>query len=331
MAKNKSWRPIGLIIAVFCLVFSLASLNVSALGGNGLRISPVITNLTISPGKTSIVYVTITNVQTVPATLDAIINDFTASPDESGNPAILINPNEYAPSHSLKRFILPINNAINLTPGESVVVPVTIDVPASAAGGGYYGLVRFAPAGNNTQAGKNLSLAGSVGSLILLTVPGNIVNNLSIASFNVQSGGSDRTVFFSNKNINVVVRFNNQGNIQEQPFGNIILKKHGGKQLSSIQINNTSPRGNVLPGSIRKFTLSLTKVGSFGEYTAYGNFGYGSNGQLLSAQTNFYVIPLNLIIIVLVILALILISIFVLPKLVRSYNRRVIKKASKRG
>lgn len=330
MAKRKIFRPIVILALIVGLVIANFPLNSSALGGNGLRISPVRTDLTIDPGKTGVVDITVTNVQTVAASLSAIVNDFTASPDESGNPDILVGPNEYAPSHSLKRFVVPITDTISLAPGESVVVPVTIKVPANAAGGGYFGLVRFAPAGNQSQSGKNLSLAGSVGSLIILTVPGNIINNLSIASFNVNKGGSTRTIFFSNKGIDVVVRFNNQGNIQEQPFGKILLKNHSKVQLSSIEVNNTQPRGNVLPESIRKFTIPLTHVGSFGAYTVYGNFGYGSNGQLLSAQTTFYVIPLSLIILVIVVIILILLAIFVLPKIVRAYNKKVIAKATRR-
>jgi hypothetical protein len=328
MTKIKILRPLILLAIIFSYVlFPAAS---SALGGNGLRISPVITNTTISPGKSGIVDVTITNVQTVSATLQAIINDFTASSDESGNPSILVNPNSYAPSHSLKRFVDPIKDTINLTPGESVIVPVTIKVPANAAGGGYYGLVRFAPASTTLQSGKNLSLAGSVGSLIILTVPGNIVNDLRIASFNVQTGNTAKTIFYSSKNINAVVRFSNQGNIQEQPFGRIILKK-GSKQLSSVEINNTTPRGNVLPGSVRKFSIPLKGVGSFGKYTVEGNFGYGSNGQLLSAQTSFYVIPLTLIILVIILLIVILALIFVLPKAIRSYNKKVIARATRKN
>lgn len=328
MAKSTTIRPLGLVVAIFSLILFISPASSQALGGNGLRISPVRTDISISPGKSQIVNITITNVQTVPASLQAIINDFTASTDESGNPSIIVNPNEFAPSHSLKRFVLPISNAISVAPGQALVVPVTVKVPANAAGGGYYGLVRFSPAGNNAVSGKNLSLAGSVGSLIILTVPGNVVNNLSVASFFVTSNGSPRTIFFSNKNISAVVRFNNQGNIQEQPFGKIILKSHSGTQLSSADLNNTNPRGNVLPGSVRRFTLPLLHVGSFGIYKVEGNFGYGSNGQLISSETTFYVIPLSLIIAIGLILVIVLLLIFVLPKTIRSYNRRVIAKAS---
>ena len=329
MGRIRLPRPlISAILIAVAIVFSLPS-AASALGGDGLRVSPVRSDITINPGQSQIVNVYVTNVQTVPASLQAIINDFTASSDESGNPAVIVNPNQYAPTNSLKRFIQPINNVINVPAGQEVTVPVKIVVPIGTAGGGYFGLVRFAPAGNISQPGKNLSLAGSVGSLILLTVPGNIVNKLSIASFDTRVDDSPRTLFYNNKNIDGVVRFNNTGNIQEQPFGKIILKNHAGKELSEVEVNNTSPRGDVLPNSVRKFSLPLTHVGSFGIYTIEGNFGYGSDGQLLSATTTFYIIPVYVIIIFIALVLIILFLIFGLPKFVRGYNRRVIAKASR--
>src|SRR3981081_4566847 len=102
------------------------------------------------------------------------------------------------------------------------------------------------------------------------------------------------------------------------------LLEQNGKQIAAYELNNTSPRGNVLPGSIRKFTVSLDKVGSFGKYTVVGNFGYSQSGQLLSATTTFYVVPLNAILIAVGGLLLVLFCAFVFPRLLRSYNRRVI-------
>jgi hypothetical protein len=83
-----------------------------------------------------------------------------------------------------------------------------------------------------------------------------------------------------------------------------------------------------LPDSIRRFSVPLTGLGSFGKYTIEGNFGYGSKGQLLSATTTFYIIPLYIIIIAIIIILLILFAIFVLPRIIRKYNKGVINRAS---
>jgi len=81
-------------------------------GGSALQVKParVFPDPIIPRGKSTNVSVTITNLSAQPATLQVIINDFGASKDESGNPAIILDPNLYAASHSLKRFVQPVGN-----------------------------------------------------------------------------------------------------------------------------------------------------------------------------------------------------------------------------
>lgn len=330
MRQQKIWRPLATVWAVLAVLLVVAIAPVAAAGGNGLRVSPVRTppDLTINPGQTKTIVVTVTNVTASPATLQVVVNDFTASSDESGNPAIILSPNQYAPSHSLKRFVQPIPD-FTLQPGQQKAVNVVITIPPGAVAGGYYGAVRFAPAGSG-GTDKTVTLAGSVGSLILVKVPGNIKEQLSIASFDARVNDRPSSLFLSNKNITATVRFQNEGNLQEAPFGKVLLKNRSGKILGEYEVNNTDPRGNVLPDSVRKFSVPVSKVGSFGLFKLEGNFGYGVNGQLLSASTTFYVVPVALVIIFVVLVALILFLIFGLPRLIRAYNQRIIRQAGRR-
>lgn len=296
--------------------------------GNGLKISPVTTNLVIDKGQTQTLTVYIQNVTKVSITLQALINDFIASDNESGQPALLLDPNQFAPSHSLKRFVAPISN-VTLQPGEQKGVTVSITIPKTAAAGGYYGAVRFAPTTISNES--NVTLSASVGSLILVKVPGTFKEDLHLLSVDVRNGAqnSPQVVFLSGTGLVGAFRFQNSGDVQEQPFGKVLLKQ-GDKQLAEYELNNTTPRGNVLPDSVRKFTVNLDKVGFFGQYTLIGNFGYGSSGQLVSGETTFYVIPVTLIVGALVVLAVVLFLIFGLPRAIRGYNERVIRRASRR-
>lgn len=160
-------------------------------------------------------------------------------------------------------------------------------------------------------------------------MPGKVKEQVTIASFDVRRDDNPSSFFNSNKNLDVDVRLQNEGNIQEEPFGKILLKNRSGKTLYTYELNNISPPGNVLPGSIRKFIIPI-KPGTFGEYKLEGNFGYNSTGQLISASTSFYVIPTISIIVFIVIVALIAFLILVLPRLVRAYNRSVVRRASRK-
>lgn len=298
-------------------------------GGNGLRISPVRNDITVAPGKKQVVNITITNVTTVPATLQTIVNDFVANPNETGNPAIILDPKAYAPTHSLKRFVEP-SGSFTLAPGQQKIIPVTLNIPANAAGGGYFGAVRFAPASTLNGPNINVSLAGSVGSLILLKVPGNVKEQLTIASFDVRRDDHPSSFFTSSKNLMATVRFQNQGNIQEEPFGKILLKNRSNKVLATYEINNTDPPGSVLPDSIRKFPIPVKGIGKYGKYKLEGNFGYGASGQLISGSTTFYVIPTSLVIAFIAFVLVLAFLVFGLPRLIAAYNRRVLRRAGRR-
>jgi hypothetical protein len=325
------FKPIGVLVAAIALLSTslispaFAATSSSTGAGNGMKVSPVHTELSLKPGQSTTVDVYITNVTSQAATFQAIINDFVASGDETGNPAIILNPDQSAPSHGLKKYIKPISN-VTLQPGEQADVKAIITLPADVAPGGYYGAIRFAPASGG--AATNISLSASVASLILVRVAGEVKEQVSIASFDARSDDKSRSIFTSNKNIDGTIRFQNNGNVQEQPFGKIILKK-GSKIISSSEVNNTDPRGNVLPDSIRKFSVPLSGIGSFGKYRLEGNFGYGSDGQLLTATATFYVIPIPVIVTVLVSVALIIALVFEVPRMIKRYNRRILRQAGR--
>ena len=323
MKNLKNILPGVLLAALSLLVFAIAPASAANDGGNGMRVSPVRTDLTIQPGGSKTISVYVRNVTGANATYQVIKNDFIASNDESGAPALMLD-GQSNDQHGLKNYMTTVST-VSVPAGQQREVKVTISLPKGIAGGGYYGAIRFAPAAPGND-GKNLSLTGSVGSLFLVRVPGNVTEKLSLVSFDARKDNSPKTIFTSPKGISAVIRFRNEGNIQEQPFGKIILKK-GNTTIETHEINTGDLPGNVLPDSVRRFTVNLSKVGNFGKYTLIGNFGYGSDGQLLSAKTTFYVIPLWLIVIGLVVVAVILFLIFGLPKLVRRYNQRVIRNA----
>ena len=336
MFRRKVFALASSLLVVFGVVASSglagAASSSGTVGGNALRISPVRQDLVIKPGTSKTVDVFVENLTSQPANLEGIINDFTASTDESGTPRILLDKDSYAPSHGLKRYVQAIDD-FTLKPKEQKDIKVTITIPKDAAGGGYFGAVRFAP--SSTNSNKQVSLSASVGSLLLVTVPGNITEQMSIASFNVGKIDSKTkeakasSLFTNSKDLSSFVRFQNSGNIQEYPFGKITLKKSG-KVLATAEINSTDPRGAVLPDSIRKFATSLDgKANSFGKYTIEGNFGYGSKGQLLSAKTSFYVVPMAYIVGAIIVILLILFAVFI-PRFMKRHDRKLLSKASQR-
>ncbi|HSW98216.1 MAG TPA: DUF916 domain-containing protein [Candidatus Saccharimonadales bacterium] len=326
-------RILTAVVVVMVAVSSLVGLapvgtafaaQTAAVGGNALKISPVRADVEMDPGTSKVFDVTITNLTSVPAALHGAVNDFTTG-DEQGHPNIILDENQSAPSHSLKQFTQPIGN-FTLAPGAQKDVKVSITVPKGAAGGGYYGAVRFYP---QATGDKNLNLAASVGTLVLLKVNGAVIEKLNMASFDIRRGDNSAVIFTSGKGLVSVSRFQNTGNVQLEPFGKMVLKRFG-KQVATFEVNTADPKSNVLPDGIRRFDTHLSDVGSFGKFSLEGNFGYGTTGQLLTAKVTFYVIPVSLVITIGAILVVLVALIFLVPRALRNYNRRVLRRASRR-
>lgn len=294
--------------------------------GNGMRISPVRTNLSIEAGASQQTSVYVQNMTQEPAVLRAIINDFTAL-GEDGKPGIMLEEDEYAPNRSLKRYIEPIGN-ITVQPGERLEVPVTITIPETAQPGGYYGAVRFAPAeldGGNS----NVTVATSLASLLLVEVPGDMRQDLQVETFEVRQNDEVKKYFRDGNGINLIVRFKNNGDVHEEPFGKVVLKKNG-SVVGEYEVNDGEPRGNVLPESVRRFDIGLDKVSGLGKYTVEGNLGYG-DGQLINVSQEFYVIPQWVIVAGIggIVGLILLVAAIVFG--IKANNRRVLRRAGYRA
>lgn len=289
--------------------------------GNGLKIAPVRNDLTIEKSGSRQVIMYVENITASPLKVRGITNDFIASDDESGEPRIILDENERAPGNSFKDLVgtLP---TLTIQPNERREVRVTLNVPQDATSGGYYGAIRFAP--DNGQSDENVALTASVGTIFLVRVPGELKEQLKIEGFDIANAEGITNSLFDSGPVSVVSRFRNFGNIHVEPFGKFVVKDMSGKVIQETEINNGQPRGSVLPNSIRKFSDKVEQEKLFGRYTVEGSFGYGTNGELLMAKKTFYVIPFKLIAAVIFGVAFL---IFVLPKLIRAYNRSVIQRA----
>jgi len=290
---------------------------------NSLKLAPLRTDLTVSPGHSGTVTVYVTNLTNNTIVLQPIENDFVAG-DEKGTPAIILDQNSYAPTHSLKRFMVPLQN---VTVGAHVTqaVKLTINVPAKAQAGGYFGALRFAPAGTADQP---VALSSSVASLILLTVPGPTVEKLALTNFDVQQNGGTASNFRTPDNLSLLVRFQNKGNLQEAPFGQIAVQK-GKKVLYTYKFNQNEPKDEVLPDSARRWIVPLKNLGKFGKYTVTGTFGY-SNGQTIEASKTVWIIPTLYIIATVVGVLVLLAIIFGTRFFLKSYKRRILRSSRRR-
>lgn len=258
---------------------------------NTLKVSPVRTDVTIEPGSSKVIETIITNLTDETIVVDTLENDFVAG-DERGTPSLVLDEGEYAPTRSLKRFIEPVGE-VTVPANESVPVKVTVTVPADAKAGGYFGSVRFAP--TQTSGDGQVNLSASVASIILLTVPGNLVEKATMTDFKVQQNGASSAYFGSGENLELFTRFANSGNVQVAPTGKVSVLK-GDDVVYETDFNGKEPREMILPDSARRWEVPLKDIDGFGKYTVSATFTYGSSNQTIEATKSFWVIPVTVIV-----------------------------------
>ncbi len=292
--------------------------------GQALEIGPPVINLSADPGTTVKATISLRDISSTSLFVTSSFNDFVAG-GEDGTPKILLDEDATS-AYSLKQWVAPIST-LTLKPREIKTITLTINVPANASPGGYYGVVRFTGTPPDLD-GAGVSLAASLGSLILLKVNGDAKEALGIEEFFISHNGTKGTLFEAAPLV-FTERLKNTGNIQEQPSGLVTIKDMFGNTVATLPINQ--PPRDILPDSIRKFEQSLdeTVIGNrilFGLYNAELNVTYGTDKQTLTKSLSFWVIPYTLIGIIIVGL---IVAFFGLRHLIKRYNRYILKQAKK--
>ncbi len=298
------------IMAAVAVIVSLfgQGLPAEATPGNSpnvLKVSPVRSDIEVQPGTSKAVRTIITNLTKAPITVRPVGNDFIAG-DERGTPALILDGDSFAPTHSLKRFMAPLSE-VTIPASQDKVVNVVITVPKDAQAGGYFGAIRFVPTTPNS--GEQVNLSGSVASLMLLKVPGDLVEKLDLTDFEIQQKSKSGAYFHSPDNLQVTVRFANKGNVQVGPFGKVSVKS-GNEVVYEADFNTKDPRDMALPDGARRWDIPLEKIGTFGKYTVSATFTYGQKNQTVEVTKSFWVIPTGIVIAGILVVAL-LIAVFI--------------------
>lgn len=286
--------------------------------GQGIEISPPRLQLDADPGETVTAEIHIRNITDLNMRVQGNVNDFVAG-NESGEPQILFEDEESP--YPLKRYISNVPS-LTLEPDERKTVQIEINVPENAAPGGHFGLVRFS--GVPTDASNDSSqvnLSASIGTLILLSVSGDVNEQMAFEQFAVAKKDGNTGTFFETGPFSLITRLDNTGNVHLQPTGSLTITNVFDQEVAGAAFNKNN--GNVLPGNIRRFENSFDKKEFWiGRYTATAQLQYGSDDTTLKEQVVFWVVPYKIIAGVLIMLAAV---IFFGRRALRMYKRSIVR------
>jgi hypothetical protein len=250
----------------------------------GLAISPLLKEISLNPGESASGVVKVTNSTKVNLNIAVTVKDFRALGEEGSQ--AFIDPEENTSGYSMAKWVT-LEKSFSLMPSETKEISYKVDVPNNAEPGGHYGVIFFTPSlvdSSSTVSGSGAVVVPQMGSLLLVTVPGEITYGGKIAEFSTNK----KIYFDTNNNIDLFTRFQNLSTVHIKPTGTITIKNIFGNTVGVLTVN--AQEGNVLPDSIRKFTSEWTKKYGFGPYNATVNMTFGS-GESATGNLSFWIIP----------------------------------------
>jgi hypothetical protein len=265
----------GMLIFFTSPVFSKAETS-----NRGLIISPFLLERKMEKGQTTDELIEITNTSDFALPVEITVNDFFPEGDE-GRP-VFVEGRSVNPSFSLSSWItIKSSPKPTLKPGEKTNVSFSITPPHSAEEGGHYGAILFTFQGSRPD-GSAVAIAQKLGAIILVKL-GQAVQAGNISKFQTQNN------FYEYPPVTFFTKFNNTGNVHVKPRGGINIFNWFGKRVASIRVNENA--GNVLPKSERQFESIWQDKFAFGRYSAVAELVYDDSGLVVTAKTNFWVLP----------------------------------------
>jgi hypothetical protein len=333
--KINSSRTALTIGAVFVLALIFPLNQASA-----VTITPRI-EINSDPGKTVVENVKISNEERQSRTYYLSIQNF-ESQDESGNPRFSNRREDLATWVELPE-------TFTVGPGETKELELTIRIPSEVEPGGHFAAIFFTTSPPSESDSGLVGVSSKLGSLILLRVSGDFVQDASLLEFATKN----KQRFFTALPVHFYYRFQNIGEDHVRPVGDVIITNSLGRTAKILPANPVD--GSVLPKSIRRFeTVWATSFGpleqgpspelpkpsgsgfwdnvtyewqnfAFGKYTAKASIVFGTK-ELKSARDSFsfYVLPWHLLLVVLISLTIL----FIISRFsIKRYNRYIIAKA----
>jgi hypothetical protein len=282
----KNTLKLSTLLLLLATNYSLLTTPIKAQTVEGLSAIPPRLEVIVKPDDVTTKIIKVRNESSKEKNITISIEDFIVN-DDKGTPTIISSTkedNRWAASNWIQ--VSP--SSLKLKGGETKSLVLTVMPPINALPGGHYAMVLHSQDNqisllNSTGA----SIQTKVGTLVYITIPGDIRQNAIIKDFTAPK-------FSEFGPIDLKTNIQNLSDIHIKPAGNIAITNMFGLKTAHLQFNEKEI--NIFPGKIREFENQLNKKWLFGRYKAELNAVYGTAGGVAMATIFFWVIPWRLLI-----------------------------------
>jgi hypothetical protein len=249
-----------------------------------LRVAP--TRIVINearPGTSTTQYVHVRNRRSRTTTFTLEVVALAGSPDPLRRVTFL-DPNDSATQATAKPWVRPMASQLELKPRQYAVVPVRVQIPASAQAGGHYAavVIRMEQAAipNGPQGGR-LGVSAEAAVPLLITVPGAVRTRARIVSMHAARFVRSRQSW------PVQVLVENTGRVHVAPRGNLRVTSLLGNEVARIQVQ---PR-TLLPGARDRTTVTWKRTPWIGRYRVETRLSWNGASGPVSKTLTLWVMP----------------------------------------
>ncbi len=245
-------------------------------------VSPPSVNERFDPGSNKEGVMKITNTSaTDTITFKAEIRDFIVE-DTVGTPLINVDFGAGKKKYAASSWVGVYPSLFTLGPGKTQIINYYIQVPLDARPGGRYAAVVYQPQERIDVKGTGTGVETHIGSLFIIRVNGDIVENASISKFAAEKS------FWEYGPVSLNTQILNRSDSHVRPRGTITVKNLIGQIVDSQPLKEE----NIFPEAARDFNNKVGKKLMFGSYTAELKATYGDkNDKTLFATATFIVFP----------------------------------------
>ena len=283
--KKSSYTGLGAILCAVLLV-ALPS-AVFAQSKSGVTISPPTTEENVTPGQLYSYTIKVENVGDATQVLYPKLRDITGIAKD-GQPQFAKDGEESG--YGLSSWVSFDKTSLTIPMRGSAVLGVIVHVPDTATPGAHIGsiaLTETSPAQTTTGSAVGYERR----SILSLRVAGEVVEKASIRQFFADH------IFFTKPEVVFTTTIVNEGNVFSRPRGFIDITNMFGKKVDTLPVNEGG--ASTFPLSERDFVTNWTSNDfHMGKYVAELTLTVeGAQGfQSILATTQFWVVPMNVLI-----------------------------------
>lgn len=275
-------------------------------------VGPGKVDLTLKPGESRVVEMTVTNRTGEKRTFNITTEDAVGS--KTTDTSIVLLGDDTGP-YSIKDYISFPSASFELEHGKRARIPVTIRIPEDAEPGGLYGtalintLAIEGADGVAEGTAPQSAVIARIGTLFFITIPGDVAKEGTIKDFSTVP----KRRIYQEGPINFGVLYENTGSIHLAPYGEMRITNAFNEEVGAVAIEPWF----VLPDSIRLREISWDREFLLGKYTATVRINRSYGDIVDESSFTFWVLPWK---IMLATFALLFVIFFIIRAFFRNFE-----------